>query len=205
MNRIRVSANGHYLITDDGEPFFWLGDTAWDLIHHCSRDDAAMYFAKRASQGFTVVQAVALAERDGLRTDNANGDRPFLDLGTLDPNPRYFDWIAELIELAASHGIYFCLLPTWGDKVTRAWGTGPQIFTAQNIESYGAFVGERFAGYDNLIWMIGGDRTEILDGVDYRPVWRALAKGVRTHAGQLMTYHPKGGQGSSREFLGRLA
>ena len=31
MQKLRVSANGHYLIVEDGTPFFWLGDTAWKI------------------------------------------------------------------------------------------------------------------------------------------------------------------------------
>jgi len=31
--RVIVSPNGHYLQYEDGQPFFWLGDTAWELFH----------------------------------------------------------------------------------------------------------------------------------------------------------------------------
>jgi hypothetical protein len=31
MPRLKVSDNKHFLVTDDGRPFFWLGDTAWEL------------------------------------------------------------------------------------------------------------------------------------------------------------------------------
>jgi hypothetical protein len=30
---LRVSENQRFLITADGKPFFWLADTAWQLIH----------------------------------------------------------------------------------------------------------------------------------------------------------------------------
>ncbi len=29
---IRVSADGRYFVDKDGQPFFWLGDTAWPLF-----------------------------------------------------------------------------------------------------------------------------------------------------------------------------
>ncbi len=29
--RIKVSENGRYLVTEHGDPFFWMGDTAWEL------------------------------------------------------------------------------------------------------------------------------------------------------------------------------
>ena len=52
---------------EGGEPFFWLADTAWELFHRYTPADAARYLETRAAQGFTVVQAVLLAEEDGLR------------------------------------------------------------------------------------------------------------------------------------------
>ena len=33
LPRLKVSENHRYLVTDDGRPFFWLGDTAWELFH----------------------------------------------------------------------------------------------------------------------------------------------------------------------------
>lgn len=31
--QLRVSSNNRFLETSDGKPFFWLGDTAWELFH----------------------------------------------------------------------------------------------------------------------------------------------------------------------------
>jgi hypothetical protein len=30
--QLRVSDNKRYLVKEDGTPFFWLGDTAWELF-----------------------------------------------------------------------------------------------------------------------------------------------------------------------------
>ena len=58
-----VSKNRRYLMKD-GQPFFWLGDTAWELFHRLTREEADQYLKRRAEQEFTVIQAVALAEFD---------------------------------------------------------------------------------------------------------------------------------------------
>ena len=63
---LKVSDNKRFLVTADGRPFFWLGDTAWELFHRPTREDVSRYLRKRAEQRFTVIQAVALAEFDGL-------------------------------------------------------------------------------------------------------------------------------------------
>ena len=50
-----MSANQRFLVFEDsGEPFFWLGDTAWELFHRLNRDEADRYLRDRAEKGFTV-------------------------------------------------------------------------------------------------------------------------------------------------------
>ncbi|MGB9610878.1 MAG: DUF4038 domain-containing protein, partial [Bryobacteraceae bacterium] len=76
---LRVSDNGRFLVTEDGRPFFWLADTAWELFHRLNREEALRYLDTRARQGFNVVQAVALAELDGLSDPNPYGRVPLID------------------------------------------------------------------------------------------------------------------------------
>ncbi len=38
---LKIADNNRYLITEDGKPFFWLGDTAWELIHRLDREEVA--------------------------------------------------------------------------------------------------------------------------------------------------------------------
>ena len=57
--RLRVADGGRYL-EYDGEPFFYLGDTAWELFHRLNREEADRYLKNRADKGYTVIQAVAL-------------------------------------------------------------------------------------------------------------------------------------------------
>ena len=73
---------------EDGSPFFWLGDTAWQLFHALDREEAQLYLSNRAERKFNVIQAVALAELEGLTIDNAYGRRPLKmnDSGNIDIN-----------------------------------------------------------------------------------------------------------------------
>src|SRR5437763_4406510 len=70
QQRIAVSSNGHYLQYENGTPFFWLGDTGWELFHRLKLEEINQYLANRSQKGFTVIQAVLLAEFDGLRKPN---------------------------------------------------------------------------------------------------------------------------------------
>ena len=78
---LKVSEDGRFLVYEDGRPFFYLGDTAWELFHRLNREEADEYLENRAAKGFTVIQAVVLAELDGLRDPNPYGHVPLVDLG----------------------------------------------------------------------------------------------------------------------------
>ena len=203
LPRLQVSADGRILATERGEPFFWLGDTAWELFHHLNREGAARYFANRQDKQFTVIQAVVLADFDGLHTPYAYGECPLLDDDPTRPNEAYFSYVDELVQMAADHGLYVGLLPTWGDKVTPMWGAGPKVFDAQNAYVYGRYLGERYRDQSNVIWVLGGDRPAKRDEEDWRPVWRAMAGGIDAGTGgvALMTYHPSGGPFSTAAWL----
>ncbi len=38
---LKVSDNRRFLVHDDGTPFFYLGDTAWELLHRCTLEETA--------------------------------------------------------------------------------------------------------------------------------------------------------------------
>ena len=115
LPRLRVADNHRFLVTADGEPFFWLGDTAWELFHRASREDAERYLRNRADRRFTVIQAVALAEFDGLHVPNFYGERPLRNDDPTQPNEAYFAHVDWVVAKANELGMYVGFLPTWGD------------------------------------------------------------------------------------------
>ncbi len=100
--RLKVAADGHYLQYEDGTPFFWLGDTGWELFHRLKKEEINAYLENRSEKGFN-------------------------------------------------------------------------------------------------IWILGGDRPPITDSVDYRPIWRAIAKGITkgSYGKAIFTYHTWGGHSTS--------
>ena len=195
---LTISDNQRYLIHRDGVPFFYLGDTAWELFHRLNRDEAETYLENRRQKGFTVIQAVVLAELDGLDIPNALGEKPLIDNDPTQPNEAYFQHVDFIVDTAATKGIYIGMLPTWGDKVTLAWGKGPVIFNPQNAYVYGKFLGNRYKDKPNILWILGGDR--VADGVEN--IWREMARGIAEGDGgrHLKTYHPQGGRSSADWF-----
>jgi hypothetical protein len=199
---LKVSENRRFLVHADGTPFFYLGDTGWAVIQRLNREEIERYLRDRAEKRFTVIQTVGISEFDGLTVPNADGELPFLDQDPTRPNDAYFRHIDFIAERAAALGLHLALLPTWGDKVGPVgWGTGPAVFTPQNAETYGRYLGARYRDAP-IIWVIGGDRTPKEEA--HFATWRALASGLDAGDGgqHLMTFHPQGRQSSSASFHG---
>ena len=196
--KLVISENKRFLVFEDGTPFFYLGDTGWELFHRLNKEETERYLENRRAKGFTVIQAVALAELDGLNTPNAEGHKPLIDNDPLKPNEAYWKHVDWVITKAAEKGIFIGLLPTWGDKVDKRWGVGPVIFTSDNAYKYGQWIGNRYKDYPNIIWINGGDRD---GGGENTPIWNALGEGIKSvDKNHLMTFHPWGERSSSEWF-----
>lgn len=213
LPRLQVSENGRFLVTSDGKPFFYLADTAWELFHRLDRKQAAHYLDVRASQKYTAIQAVALAELDGINEPNAYGKLPLLDADPTKPaitpgnNPAdakqydYWDHVEYIVDQANARGMYVALLPTWGAWVNSG-GRDRSILTPGNAQAYGEFLAKRF-GKKGVIWILGGDRIP----AGFEETWRALARGIaigvtgkEDYGSVMMSFHPRGGSTSSTWF-----
>jgi hypothetical protein len=126
--KIILSENKRFLVFEDGTPFFYLGDTAWELFHRLNKEETERYLENRREKGFTVIQAVVLAELDGLNTPNAEGEKPLIDNDPTKINEAYFQHVDWVIKKAEEKGLFIGLLPTWGDKWNKKWGVGPVSF-----------------------------------------------------------------------------
>jgi hypothetical protein len=203
MQLVSVHESRRFLRTEDGSPFFWLGDTTWELFHRLSRKEIADFLSIRHQQGFNIIQAVALAELDGIRVPNREGHFPLIDEDPSKPDLRaggYWDLVDFAFDVAEKEQIYIALLPTWGDKIKKDWGVGPEIFTIENARAYGEFIGKRYGHRDNLNWIMGGDRSFEPQQLE---IVRAMAEGIRATEAKrhLMSFHPVGGKSSSAEVL----
>lgn len=208
---LQVSENKRFLQRANGTPFFYLADTAWELFHRLNREEAVRYLDNRRDKGFTVIQAVALAELGGLDVPNAHGDLPLIDNDPARPlttpgnspdNPTqydYWDHVDFIVKEANLRGLTIGLLPTWGDKWNKKWGKGPEIFTPKNARIYGEWLGKRYRD-QSIIWILGGDRN--IENEGQKTMIRAMAEGLKRGDGgrHLMTFHPPGSQTSATWF-----
>jgi len=211
---LKVSDNKRFLVTADGKPFFYLADTAWELLHRLDRKDAAEFLSLRASQGYTAIQAVALAELDGVGVPNAYGDLPLVDKDPTKPaitpgsNPAdakaydFWDHVDYIVDQANARGLYIALLPSWGRWVNNNARGDTSLLTPANAQAFGEFLGKRY-GKKGIIWILGGDRTP----TGFEGTWRAMGRGIaigvsgkEDYDAVLMSFHPRGGETSSDWF-----
>ncbi len=208
MRKLMVHSSKRYLCYEDGEPFFYLADTAWSLFSRLTREETDYYLSVRAQQGFNTIQAACLFGDNRLRRPNVYGRFALKQIGDvydpeqpdLDGEYSYWDHVDYGIKTAAEKGLFVAFLPTWGDKYNQKLGGGPEIFTEQNAYSYGKWLAQRYGGQWNIIWMLGGDRA--LENDTHRAIIDAMGRGIRENdAGEhLITFHTPVST-SSADFL----
>lgn len=194
---LRVSDDGRFLVTQDGRPFFWLGDTAWSLTK-LSKDEIRRYLMDRAGKGFTVIQVTGGFNEDwmGFR------ESPFLDDDTDRPRESYWQHMDFIVEEAARQGLYVDLVVMWGQAYRSAFGGD-----AEKARRLGLWLGTRYRDRSNVVWVVSGEYDSINDynpalSPEQRSQFVAMAEGLRKgHGGrQLMSIHPGNARTSALEF-----
>jgi hypothetical protein len=164
---LKISANHRYLTDQHDQPFLVHGDTAWSIISALNEAEVEQYLANRAAKGFNAL-IVNLVEHHFNGPLNRHGEHPFtdpLDLST--PNDRYFDYADWVLQKCADYGFVVWLAPLYlGYKNatdTEGWVHEARISGTNRCYRYGRYLGQRYASYKNIVWMMGGDRNP--DGV----------------------------------------
>jgi hypothetical protein len=198
---LQISENKRFLVTDSGEPFFWLGDTGWLIFTKLTREEAEKYFEDRHQKGFNVIQAMVI--QNVKKAVNVYGDsalidrdieRPLTTTGNSLDDPGqydYWDHIDYLIDLAHKKGLYMALVPLWGSNVRNG------SITRDKAGKYAAWLAARYKEKSNVIWLNGGD----INGSDSTAIWNTIGSAIRQISpGQLITFHPFGRTQSSKWF-----
>jgi hypothetical protein len=175
---IRVSQNGRYFIDANGEPFYFLADTQWELFRRYSPGDARLILENRKARGFTVVMVMLTGVGDGTGA-NFDGQRPWLNNDPARPNAAYFTNVEAVVKLALTNdmqlliGLYH---QTYGNRMT-----------VDNAARWAAWVTRRYRDYPNIIWTSYPKATE-----PYKPIVAKLAEGIQEgdRGRHLVSIHP---------------
>lgn len=198
--KLEVSNNGHYFQTEDGKPFFWLGDTGWLAFNKLNRDEIVNYFQDRKEKGFNVIQIMTM---HSLEVANVYGDsavankdlsKILIKEGSDFTNPDaydYWDHVDYAVEVAEEKGLYLGLVPIWGSPISEG------KVTIDQAKIYANFLADRFKDRNNIIWLNGGDTF----GNEHTEIWNAIGAILNAkNPEHLITFHPRGRTDSSDDF-----
>lgn len=164
---LQVSADGTHLTGHDGKPFLLHGEAAWSLIVQLTTSDTMRYLSDRHARGVNAIITNLIEHQySDHPPSNAAGNAPFTKAGDFStPSEAYFGHVDAVIDAAASQGMVVMLFPAylglmvsegWRDEMSKMATNGAAKCTA-----YGNFLGQRYAGKTNIMWMWGGDDTPI--------------------------------------------
>src|SRR3984957_17891683 len=158
---VRVGPDHRHLVDQSGTPLLIQGDAPWSLISGLTNEEAEQYLEDRRQKGFNSV-IVSLIEHKFRGPVNRNGDGPFTTPGDFStPNEKYFahaDWV---IRKAAEKGIQVFLAPIYLGYIgtDEGWIEETLAKGPEKGISWGRYVGKRYRDFDNLVWLMGGDRN----------------------------------------------
>jgi len=166
MGRLKVK--GKYLY-EDNKPFFWLGDTAWELFTKLNKEEIILYLKNRRGLGFNVIQTILILD----------SCKNYSDMN-------YWSFINEIVDYANDLGMYMALFPIWGATLKK------MELSIIEIKRYAEFL-TSFFKQDNIIWVLGGD----IRGDYSIELFDAFGKAIKENdKNRLVTFHPFGRTGS---------
>ena len=203
VTQLFPSANKRYLVDQNQTPYLLQGDAAWSLIVGLNEADVEQYLQNRKDKGFNTV-IVELVEHKFCKRPPLNeaGDTPFIAPGDFStPNEKYFAHADGVIRGAAEHGIQVLLAPVYLGYAGTDEGWFDEIvkLEPEKCLAYGQYLGKRYKGFDNIIWVMGGDRRpgEVVEKIDL------IALGIREFDKRhLFTAHGLHEYSAAEDFAG---
>ncbi|MGQ9608177.1 MAG: apiosidase-like domain-containing protein [bacterium] len=188
---IKVSDNRRYLIHSDGEPFFWLSDTAWNGVLLSDENGWQKYLQDRVSKGFTAIQFVTTQWRAAM-TD-ADGNVAFTGTDKIQINPVFFQRMDRMIGLINKCGLIAAPVMIWA--CTRK--DPGQTVTEDQLILLAKYMVARYGAYQ-VIWFLGGDGNYMGNNAEK---WKRIGRAVfGDNYNRLVTMHPGGMQWVDNEF-----
>lgn len=186
---LRISENKRYFKDANGKPFLYHADTGWQIFTQLTTNEALEYLSFRKNQGFNTIQVQLVMSPEQV---NRYGHKPFHGNNDFSrPDEAYYDHVAEIIAKADSLGLLIVMSQPWLGCCQEGFGGRPdKPFQANGPEKsrkYGEYLGKKFAGFNNLFWIMGGDNDPKGDRLSLFAFFDGLRKTAPKH--QLMTYH----------------
>ena len=165
---LKVSQNHRYLVDENGTPFLIVGDSPQEIMSRLTEKEAEFYFADREAHGFNTLGWIdaacagqdnptnpLAATPDGIRPFTAflsgGNDYRYYDLSK--PNEAYFVRLDHMVQMAMNHHLAVFIDPI----ETILWLPTLRNNGVKGAYEYGQFLGRRYVGFKNVMWVNGND------------------------------------------------
>lgn len=157
------------LVDQNGVPFLIVGDSPWGLMVSLTDAELDLYFADRRARGFNSILVRIVEHGDFGGPANTNGDPPFNPAGDFSaPVEAYWSRVDAILQRAADEGFLVFLTSLYVGYAcgSQGWAVEMQNNSLANHTAYANFLGARYAGFDNIVWVHGGDTDAADCGLD---------------------------------------
>jgi len=191
--RLQLAENRCYLAWEDGTPFFWMGDTAWNGVLRATAEDWDRYLTQRAAQGFTVIQFVCTQWRGATRV--LGSERAFSLGERIQLHPEFFQRRDAKVAAVNAHGLVAAPVMLWA---LTPEDPGQALPEADAIR-LARYLAARWGAYQ-VVWILGGDGRYLGEHTErWCRIGRAVFGGEKE---RLVTMHPCGQSWVGEAFRG---
>jgi len=186
-----LQVSGRQIRDKNGNPFFLFGDTPWSLMVGLTDSEVTQYLNDRQTRGVNTLIVNLIEHQFTANPPNTvTGIAPFItpeDIRT--PNNVYFDRALGIVQQARSRGMAVLLTPAYlgFGGGSEGWWSALNARNTTECQTYGSYLGTKFAAMDNIIWVMGGDyyASQVLTRT------QAIVTGLKAtgNANWLFTYH----------------
>jgi len=189
---IVLSADKTHLVnTFTNQPVFISGDTAQNLsVQLCSDSDVEAYLSNRAAKHMNVIWVFLIdtIQHDGKGDvqNDCSGSNPWnggADFTGMSSATAYWAHVDFVLQRAAAYGITVLAGTAFTgsfDQCTSRYYSSMAASSDDTTKAYGAFLGNRYKSYPNIIWLMGGDANPALCGSGVQRKLTDIAEGIRS-------------------------
>jgi hypothetical protein len=189
---LNISKNGRYFTDENGKPFFWQGDTEWELFHLFTVSEAKSLLLERRNQGFNVIQVMVTGvypewgQMQGMKP--WKGMQAWLNNNPLTPDENYFERADSIVALAEEYGILLVI------GIYHARDNDEGRINTENAKLWAKWLAQRYKNSKNIVWSMYPHAIP-----SSKPVVLATVQGILEGDGgtHLITMHPDPSPASS--------
>lgn len=156
---VALDATGTYFVDQSGKPCFGCGDAPQYLIEQLSTSYIDFYLSDRAARGMNLLWMIAADKLyQSNPPNNFYGEAPFSGPDFTNFNEAYWSRVDNVMQRCLVYGQTVLFMPAFiGLSATEGYYSDFYNQTTAVIQGYGTFLGNRYGGFPNLIWLLGGD------------------------------------------------